>query len=163
VMLAPGLDLGLVILSNMVTPAPDNLGLTFIDLYTRNKTAPDYMGAALERWKKKLEDESVKASRPKGATPSLPYAAYAGTYESPLFGTVRVMERQGKLVLRLGPRSVELLLKPWNRDNFLIEAEGLDEDEGGTLRFDVGPDGKAFAFDIQDGDGDVLSRLKRKD
>jgi len=163
VMLAPGLDLGLVILSNMVTPAPDNLGLAFIDLYTRNKSAPDYMGAALERWKKKLEDESVKASRPKGATPALPYAAYAGTYESPLFGTVRVMERQGKLLLRLGPRSVELLLRPWNRDNFLLEAEGLDEDEGGTLRFDVGPDGKAFAFDLQDGDGDVLSRFRRRD
>lgn len=162
VMLAPGLDLGLVILSNMVTPAPDNLGLAFIDLYTGNKSAPDYMGAALEKWKKKLEEESVKASRPKGATPSLPYAAYAGTYDSPLFGTVRVMERQGKLLLRLGPRRVELLLRPWNRDNFLLEAEGLDEDEGGKLRFDVGPDGKAFAFDLQDGDGDVLSRFRRK-
>jgi len=163
VMMAPRLDLGIVILSNLVTPAPDTLGLVFMDLYTGKTDAPDRLGTALEGWKKKLADEAVKASRPKGATTPLPYAAYAGTYESPLFGTALLMDRQGKLVLRLGPKGFELTLKPWNRDNFTMEASGLDEEDAGSIRFDVGVDGKAFAFDFQDCDGDCLGRFNRKD
>jgi CubicO group peptidase (beta-lactamase class C family) len=162
VMTAPGLDLGLVILSNMVTPAPDSLGMVFMDLYTGKKSPAGHVGAALEGWRKKLAKEALKASRPKGATPPLPLPAYAGLYESGLFGTVNLFARQGRLVLRLGPRSVEVFLKPWNRDNFLVEAEGLGEEDAGTVRFEVGPDGKAFAFDLLDGDGDVLSRFARK-
>jgi Beta-lactamase class C and other penicillin binding proteins len=38
VMMAPRLDLGIIILSNLVTPAPDTLGLVFMDLCT-GKTA----------------------------------------------------------------------------------------------------------------------------
>ena len=163
VMMAPRLDLGIIILSNLVTPAPDTLGLVFMDLYTGKGGAPDRLGAALEGWKKKRAEEAEKASRPKGTTPPLPYAAYAGTYESPLFGKALLMERQGKLVLRLGPKGFEFILKPWNRDNFTMEAAGLDEEDAGTIRFDVGLEGRAFAFDFQDGDGDVLGRFTRKD
>ena len=163
VMMAPRLDLGIIILSNLVTPAPDTLGLVFMDLCTGKTDAPDRLGTALEGWKKKLAEEAEKASRPKGATPPLPNAAYAGTYESPLFGTALLMDRQGKLVLRLGPKGFELTLKPWNRDNFIMEAAGLEEDDAGSIRFDVGLDGRAFAFDFQSDDGDCLGRFTRKD
>jgi CubicO group peptidase (beta-lactamase class C family) len=163
VMTAPDLDLGIVILSNLVTPAPDNLGLVFMDLYTGNKPDADRMETALEGWRKKLADEEKKASRPKDATAPLANAAYAGTYESPLFGTALLLERQGKLVLRLGPKGFELNLEPRNRDNFSMKAAGLDEDDAGSIRFDVGVDGKAFAFDFQDSDGDILGRFNRKD
>jgi hypothetical protein len=162
VMMAPGLDLGIVILSNLVTPAPDTLGLVFMDLYTGKKDAQDRLQAALEGWKKKIAEETEKAPRPKDATPPLPNSAYTGTYESPLFGTALLMERQGKLVLRMGPKGFEFILKPWNRDNFTLEASGLEEDDAGAIRFEVEPDGKASAFDFQDGDGDVLSRFARK-
>jgi CubicO group peptidase (beta-lactamase class C family) len=163
VMMAPRLDLGIVILSNLVTPAPDTLGLVFMDLCTGKTGAPDRLGTALEGWKKKRAEEAEKGSRPKGATPPLQNAAYTGSYESPLFGTALLMERQGKLVLRLGPKGFEFILKPWNRDNFTMEAAGLDEEDAGAIRFDVGLEGRAFAFDFQDGDGDVLGRFTRKD
>jgi len=163
VMMAPGLDIGIVILSNLVTPAPDTLGLVFMDLYTGKKDAPDRLGTALEGWKKKFAGKAGMSARPKGATPPLPNAAYAGAYESPLFGTALLMERQGQLVLRLGPKGFEFNLNPWNRDNFTIEAPGFGEGDLGAIRFVVGADGKAFAFDFLDGDGDVLSRFERKD
>jgi CubicO group peptidase (beta-lactamase class C family) len=163
VMMAPGLDLGIVILSNLVTPAPDTLGLVFMDLYTGKTGTPDRLKTALEGWKKKLAEEAGKDVRPKGATPPLPNAAYTGTYESPLFGTALLAERRGNLVLRLGPKGFEFTLKPFNRDNFLLEAPELGEGDAGKARFEVGPDGKAFAFDFLDGDGDVLGRFARKE
>lgn len=162
VMIAPNLDLGIVILSNLVTPAPDTLGLVFMDLYTGKTGTEDRLKSALEGWKKKLAEKAGKNVRPKGTTPPLPNAAYAGTYESPLFGTALLMERRGNLVLRLGPKGFEFTLKPFNRDNFLLVAPELGEEDAGAARFDIGPDGKAFAFDFLDGDGDCLGRFARK-
>jgi len=163
VMMAPALDLGIVILSNLVTPAPDALGMVFMDLCTGAADDSDRLGTALEGWKKKLAEEAQKGVRPKGATLPLPGAAYAGTYESPLFGPARLMDRRGTLVLRLGPKGFELNLKALNRDNFLLSAAGLDDGDAGTVRFDVGPDGKSFAFELLDNDGDPVSRFTRTD
>lgn len=160
VMLVPDLDLGIVILSNLVTPAPDNLGLAFVDLYCGTKSPDDHMGKALQSWKKKLEDEKTVSPRPKLATPPLPNSAYVGTYESPLMGTALVLERQGRLFFRVGPKSFEFVLNPLNRDNFLLEA-GQFGDEAGRVRFDVGTGGKAVAFDLQDDDGDLFSQFTR--
>ena len=162
VMLAPELDLGIVILSNLVTPAPEELGRDFVDLYCGTRPVVDHCAAVLDSWRKQQEAGPGSASRPKPAAPPLQPAAYAGSYESSLFGSGQVLARQGKLFFRIGPKSFELALKPWNRDTFLVEAEGFGEEETARVRFDIGADGKAFAFDFQDGDGDLLSRFTKK-
>ena len=162
VMLVPELDLGVVILSNLVTPATDALGLTFVDLYCGNPSPGEHLSKAIENWHAKLKGSAEKAEPPKNAHPPLPYTAYVGVYESPLVGTVRVMQHKGRLFLRMGPKGVDADLKPWNRDTFISEIEGFDDDPLGTVRFELDPEGKASAFELTDDDGELVSRFERK-
>ncbi|HOI82206.1 MAG: serine hydrolase [Thermovirgaceae bacterium] len=162
VMLVPELDLGIVILSNLVTPATDALGLTFVDLYCGNPSPGEHLGKALEGWQEQLKSSAEGIKPPKNAHPPLPFAAYAGVYESPLVGKVRVMQHQGRFFLRMGPRGVDADLRHWNRDTFICEMEGLDEGPLGMVRFELDPEGKAFAFVITDEDGDLVSRFERE-
>jgi len=162
VMLVPELDLGIVILSNLVTPATDALGVTFVDLYCGNPSPGEHLGKALEGWQEQLKSSAEGIKPPKNAHPPLPFTAYAGVYESPLVGKVRVMQHQGRFFLRMGPRGVDAVLRHWNRDTFICEMEGLDEGPLGMVRFELDPEGKAFAFVITDEDGDLVSRFERK-
>ncbi len=162
VMLVPELDLGIVILSNLVTPATDALGLTFVDLYCGNPAPGEHLSKALENWQEKLKSSAEMIKPPKNAYPALPFGAYTGIYESPLVGKVRVMQHKGRLFLRMGPGGVDADLRHWNRDTFVCETEGLDDEPLGMVRFELDPEGKAFAFVMTDGDGDLVSRFERK-
>ena len=72
------------------------------------------------------------------------------------------MQHQGRFFLRMGPRGVDADLRHWNRDTFICEMEGLDEGPLGMVRFELDPEGQAFAFVITDEDGDLVSRFERE-
>jgi CubicO group peptidase (beta-lactamase class C family) len=78
------------------------------------------------------------AARQRGTRPSRELAAYAGTYEHPAYGTVRVMLERGGLVWRWN--DVRGALEHWHYDTFTLAAEPVGPaqvvfalDEAGTV------------------------------
>lgn len=165
VMLVPRLDLGIVILSNLGTPAPEALGRVFVDLYTGRKSQEDHVAKAMDAWKSSMETEAENKQRPDDPYPPMDLSRYEGSYESPLFGEAEVTRRKEKLFVEVGPASHSLILSHWNRDVFSWEIEGMNLEPDpmfGTVSFIVSPDGEVTAFDITEEEGAPLSRFVRK-
>ena len=100
----------------------------------------------------RMFDEEVKRERgqerdyshaPARPTPPLQLSAYAGKYANDFFGPIELAEKQGKLVLRLGPQPLEFDLRHWDRDVFIYQPVG--ESAGGLsgVRFSIDPGGEA--------------------
>jgi len=121
VALVPEERLGLVILANLSTVAPQVLQSYLLDSFF-GAPKRDWTGevstkmAALE---KAGADAMAKAERErtKDSRPTLPLTAYAGTYADSLYGDVVVREANGALQLTfLGNR--EARLEHWQYDTF---------------------------------------------
>ncbi|MBK8057320.1 MAG: serine hydrolase [Gemmatimonadetes bacterium] len=121
VALVPEERLGLVILANLSTVAPQVLQSYLLDSFF-GAPKRDWTGevstkmAALE---KAGADAMAKAERErtKDSRPTLPLSAYAGTYADSLYGDVVVREANGALQLTfLGNR--EARLEHWQYDTF---------------------------------------------
>ena len=109
-------------------------------------------------WKKHL------AARAASSKPSLPLAAYAGTYRDPWYGDVTVTMEAGKPVLRFS-HTPELVgdLSLWQHDTFVVRWRERALNADAFLSFTLTPDGKVrearmepvspltdFSFDFQD-------------
>ncbi|HEX6098796.1 MAG TPA: serine hydrolase [Thermoanaerobaculia bacterium] len=84
----------------------------------------DWLGFVQKRMaegKKRREEAEAKqvAARKQSEKPSLPLAAYAGTYRDELYGDLTVALENGKLVLRFSHTpSFTADLEPWHYDTF---------------------------------------------
>ena len=88
------------------------------------------------------------AAPPDPATPALPHAAYLGTYANAYAGEAVVAAEGGGLVLRLGPEGKTVFpLTHFDRDIFLYVADAEMPDVPSSLRFAIGPDGRAASAD----------------
>src|SRR5262249_22999269 len=81
---------------------------------------------------------------PPAARPALPDTAYVGTYRNDYYGEVAVVQAGGGLVLRIGPKPLDLPLAHYDRDTFSWTLPTLDVRSG--LSFVLGGDGRAAAF-----------------
>jgi hypothetical protein len=111
-----------------------------------------------ESWQKHL------AARAKHAPPSLPLAAYAGTYRDPWYGDVVVTKEGRGLVMRFAhTKQLAGDMTPWQHDTFTVRwrDRSLNADAFATFALDA--DGKVrelgikpisprtdFSFDFQD-------------
>ncbi|MCB2227520.1 MAG: serine hydrolase [Desulfarculaceae bacterium] len=114
----PGRKVGIVMLSNLGgVNLMDRLAHYFFDLYVGQEPG-DYAGDEL---KKVLaaEKEAGLPPRPKNALPPQPLKNYAGVYSNPVYKKTVVKVRGKDLVLLMGPKKVEMQLKPWDRDVFV--------------------------------------------
>ncbi len=83
-------------------------------------------------------------SRMEGTSPSLPLDAYAGTYESEMYGTLTVELRDGGLHVFRGP-GLQGPATHWHFDTFLVTWEARWRGDGlGT--FEIGPSGDVQAL-----------------
>ena len=104
------------------------------------------------------------ATPPDPATPALPDAAYLGTYANAYAGEAVVAAEGGGLVLRLGPGGKTVFpLTHFDRDIFLYVADAEMPDVPSSLRFAVGPDGKAAALTAESLDSNGLGTFTRTD
>ena len=121
--LIPERRLGIVVLTN--TDGPNNV---FAALLWRVFDA--YLGAPARDWSRVFLDRAraqealadsarseMEAARVQDAPPSLPLAAYAGTYENPMYPPIVVAAEGGRLSARFGPE-VSVSLEPWQYDTF---------------------------------------------
>jgi CubicO group peptidase (beta-lactamase class C family) len=131
--LIPERRLGIVVLTN--TDGPNNL---FAALLWRVFDA--YLGAPPRDWSRILLDRvraqeamadsaraKMEAARVKDAPPSLSLAAYAGTYENPMYPPMVVVLEGDHLSVHFGPE-LSVPLEPWQYETFRARP-----DEGGQL------------------------------
>ncbi len=127
VAMLPEEQLGLVFLTNMNgTGLPMALMHKIFDLHlgplaggapARDWSAAMYARTAEQRAKAKAAELKLEAKRVPNTRPSLPLAAYTGTYLDSLYGAVNVREAGGTLLLDYGP-NWHGELRHWHYDIF---------------------------------------------
>jgi len=114
----PEEKLGLVILSNTKgTSLNYALAWEFFDLYYK-KTKRNWSEELLEK-QMTIGDTSTITALEK-PQPPLSLGEYTGVYYNKMYGMTEITQEDDHLVLTLGPKKVQLILKPWNRDNFTL-------------------------------------------
>ena len=82
-------------------------------------------------------------------SPPLPFETYRGAYHNDYFGDLEVEEKDGALVLRMGPKRKAFALRHWDRDVFVYQAEGENAEGLSGVAFWVGPDRKAMRVVVE--------------
>ena len=145
--LVPQLDLGVVVLTNQEVGAAFN-AVTYevLDHYLK---APDtdWVAAYAAAVAKAGRDadtawDAHRAARKKNSTPSLPLAAYAGTYTDAWYGDVVLAMEGGRLVMRFG-KTPQLAgaLEHWQHDTFLVRWFDRSLNADAFASFALDPDG----------------------
>jgi CubicO group peptidase (beta-lactamase class C family) len=136
--------LAIAVLSNAApSGVPEGLTESFFDLVLDNKLQRDWMEFA-----DRMSEEDVKKERsqerdyrhpPSQPFPPLALAAYAGKYASDFFGPIELVDRQGTLMLRIGPKPLEFALSHYDRDVFFYQPTGESAGGPAGLRFSINP------------------------
>jgi CubicO group peptidase (beta-lactamase class C family) len=169
VTLVPDLKLGMVVLTNQEDgSAFQAVTMRILDAFL-GAPKKDWIAAYAAAEAKSLDkaDESWQkhlAARAKHAPPSLPLAAYAGTYRDPWYGDVVVTKEGRGLVMRFAhTKQLAGDMTPWQHDTFTVRwrDRSLNADAFATFALDA--DGKVrelgikpisprtdFSFDFQD-------------
>ncbi|MGI9040859.1 MAG: serine hydrolase [Gemmatimonadales bacterium] len=169
VAMIPSRRLGVVVLTNQESGAAFNsIAYHVLDHYL-GVEPPDYVSVFAKlaeqnraEWRK-LEREAA-GSRDSTSRPSLPLAAYAGTYRDDWYGEVTIAREGGRLVIRFA-RTPLLVgdLHHWQHDTFLARWRDRElradayvtfalEADGGIAQVRMVPISPAvdFSFDFQD-------------
>jgi len=170
VSILPDEQLGIVVLANAFpTGLPEGLADSFFDLVLDGKVERDWFtpwdaifaglfGPAIEAGKARF------AAAPQPPMPALPLSAYAGRYRNDYAGAVSVVERDGGLVVQLGPDGrTEWPLRPFYRDLFIATPYAELPDFPAAVSFAIGTDGKAGSVTLEPLNELGLGTLKRSD
>ena len=145
VMMLPGSDIGIAVLSNLDgSPVRDFITRAAIDrLMTLEKR--DWSGEALSRKNAAKADidkaeEKKKMAHKMGTKPSHPITDYAGEYEHPGYGIATVTQKDGKLAVEFN--GIRTPLEHWHYDTFngLKAEDPAFEDQ--KIQFMTGLDGE---------------------
>ena len=167
--LVPERGLGVVVLTNAeLGGAFHAVTMRVLDAYLgapRTDWTAAY-AAALARSRAGADDSWAKhvAARAKGSRPSLPLAAYAGTWRDPWYGEVALSIEQGRLRMRFAHTpSLTGTLEHWQHDSFIVRWDERWLNADAFVTFSLDEDGaprearmKAvspntdFSFDFQD-------------
>jgi CubicO group peptidase (beta-lactamase class C family) len=144
----PSEELAMVVLSNAgPTGVPEGLVESFFDLVLTGKLQRDWIEFANrifdEEVKRELGQERDYSHPPTRPTPSLPLSAYTGKYANDFYGPIELVEANGQLKLRMGPKPLEFDLSHWHRDAFIYQPIGENAGGKSGVRFWVAPDGRA--------------------
>ena len=156
----PQAGIGLVVLSNLITPLPETLAFRFYDLYCGNPVQ-DWSQEA----QAKHRDAAPKAKvppPPSPPAPPLPWDRYAGTYAGMVYGQVLVAAESEGLALIAGPGKVRLPLRHYDRDNFLGHWPEMGDGSEFKATFRIGGDGKAHTLVLGwDGETECARMLEK--
>jgi hypothetical protein len=169
VAMIPDLKLGIVVLTNQEEEgAHTAIAWTVLDHYL-NAPPADWVLVfhELARIEKAEGEEAVKkavSTRNADSRPSLPLAAYAGTYRDPWYGDVAIKHEAGKLTISFThTRQLTGLLDHWQYNTFIARWRDRTLNADAFVTFYIGPEGKIdevkvapvspltdFSFDFQD-------------
>ena len=146
--LVPDKGVGVVVLTNAeVGAAFHAVTLRALDLML-DMPRTDWIGAyraAVDKAQEKSDEDwqSHLDARDARSRPSLPLAAYAGSYRDPWYGDVTVEQQGGKLLLRFS-HTPSLLgeLSHWQHDTFIVRWYERWLNADAFVNFSLDPDGK---------------------
>lgn len=158
--LLPDAKIGIMVLANLY--------LTNAHAYTARAAADrllqlprvDWSARALERLAKGDEhnmDPEPPEKRVRYTQPSHALPDFAGSFEHPAYGTVTVLEQQGKLSFDY--HGVVTPLQHWHYDMFVGERSAVDATfEWQRIQFNTAPDGQvsSLQMDLQYGVKDIV-------
>jgi CubicO group peptidase (beta-lactamase class C family) len=166
VSLLPAEGLGIAVLSNAApTGLPEGLNQSFFDLVLEGKLTKDWVGVWNSRFdelvKSMLGAQTDYSKPPEKPSPPLPPAAYVGVYRNDYFGDLEVVESDGALHLRLGPKRTSFRLRHWDRDVFVYQPTGESAGGPSGVRFSVGPAREATSVLVENLDVDGQGTFPR--
>ncbi|MGW9266131.1 DUF3471 domain-containing protein, partial [Gordonia terrae] len=106
------------------------------------------------------EGELVGKEPPSNPAPPQPLPSYVGTYANPVYGPAEVVERDGKLVLEMGPggmRKHELAHWDGNTFTFRLLNENAEPGSISQVTFD-GPRMTIEYYDDEESNGEFIRR-----
>jgi CubicO group peptidase (beta-lactamase class C family) len=162
VQLLPTEQLGVVTLTNG-QPIGLAEGLTddIIDDVVNGAHAQDWVKYWGEHFAPQYIPDPSLAAPPANPTPAQPNGAYVGSYANDFYGTVEMNEGPGGLSLVQGPAKLTYPLTHFDGNTFIyFPVIGIPHIPA-PIEFRMGPDGKASAINIGDGDGVGLGTLPR--
>jgi hypothetical protein len=141
-----------VVLSNMSgNRAPEGVMFhvlqSYLGLPHRDVSAAMYAYIRKENSRSDALNRKMAAAARKGEKAPLPLPDYAGTYSDPFYGTARVGQEGGHLVLRFGNPMFVGDMKPWNGNTFRVRWRYRFYGEA-YITFDVDALGKPVRLSI---------------
>lgn len=148
--LLPAEQLGIVVLTNAApVGVPEAVGAGFFDLVRHGRVERDWLGLFAGLLAAGSDPAPDYAKPPARPSPPLPAAAYVATYRNDLFGDGEVVETEGALTLRLGPKKTPFPLRHWDRDVFVYRPAGEMAVGPSAVVFRVGPDRRAAGVTVE--------------
>ena len=141
----PAAQLGLVVLTNLGgTQLPEALLWYLNDLYFSNPRTDWSQVLHATQQAQQAAARTALGEPPPTPAPSLPLQAYTGTFHHRVYGDLVIETAGDSLTLTVGPRRVQMALRHWNRDTFLVSWPENDAYLGasGLARFAIGPQGQ---------------------
>lgn len=170
VLMVPDAKLGVVVLTNQEsTAAFSAIGYSIVDSYLGVTGGTDWVEAykavsARQAAAFAEADKKAAGARNAASRPSLPLAAYAGTYRDAWYGDVGIAVENGRLVVRFS-KTPALVgeLEHWQQDTFVARWRDRSLRADAYVTFALNPDGTIdqarmqavspstdFSFDFQD-------------
>lgn len=159
----PEAKIGIVVLSNLdETSSPESLAWRFFDSYF-GRPGRDWSREALKKALKDREEEKAGLPKPPAkVSPALPAERYTGDYYNDVYGTITVSRKDGSLAVTMGPKKTRAALTHFDRDIFVLSWNiYIEPEDGGPVRFDIGPDGFAGSLTIEAFDSGGCGRFRR--
>jgi hypothetical protein len=147
VTLLPSEGLGIAVLTNSApVGVPEAISASFFDLVLEGKVQRDWLkvfGPVFAELLKPAYGSEDYRKPPARKSPPLPRETYLGTYANDFFGPIEVVEKDGALRLRMGPKKSSFPLSHRDRDVFLYQPPGEWAAGLSAVTFLVGPGRKA--------------------
>jgi CubicO group peptidase (beta-lactamase class C family) len=150
----PEEQVGYVILTNAIPHYLNGaLGRTIQDgilgFHERDWRAEFQELARKDKGKEAEQRQKLEDSRPKDTHPSLPLAAYAGTYTNPLYGSLTVSVEGDELTIQLGGHpQAHGVLEHWHTDTFFVRWAYVTLEES-FVPFSIGLDGTVESLKVK--------------
>lgn len=154
VVIIPAADVAIVALTN-ASPSgiPETLTAEFADLVEFSRVRADWRALYTQAFAAMGEPFGELAGKqpPSSPVPPRSLTEYAGAYSNDYWGPATVAEKDGGLVLSLGPRPDTYPLKHWDSDTFTMSfvSENFPPRGVSTVRFAR----DAMTIEFLDGDG----------
>jgi CubicO group peptidase (beta-lactamase class C family) len=155
----PQANVGIIVLTN-ASPSgvPEALAAEFSDLVQFGAVTRDWFppyAKAMDAMMAPTGELAAK-SPPANPAPAQDAAVYTGTYANAYYGPLTISNSASGLVLRIGPKTIELPLRHWSGNEFTVAPASENETPGSISRVTFAMDGataKSLTIEYLDADG----------
>jgi hypothetical protein len=115
----------------------------------KGKVEKDWLKLFAALFKPTADPTTDYTKPPAKKSPPLPSEAYVGVYHNDYFGDIEVVDKEGGLQLRMGPKKTAFPLRHWDRDVFIYQPVGEMASGLSGVAFRIGPDRRATAVAVE--------------